>query len=352
MNKLDFDYQELVKDIIRNGEDKGDRTGTGTRSVFGRMIRHNMADGFPLLTTKKMSLKNIKTELYWFLQGDTNIKFLVERGCNIWNGDAYKHYCTGIDKFKNDFGTAWDLNWTKKNGHGEMVPFSMDEFIEMIKTNDAFAKQWGELGPIYGKQWRNWDGIDQVQELIDTLVNNPDSRRMMVNAWNVPETKKAVLPPCHFGFQCYTNKLSYEERYKIWFHRNVQQGMEYNPHGEKVNFDDPYWDRTPERKLSLMWLQRSVDSGLGLPYNIASYGLLLLMLADEVGMVPGELIGSLGDTHLYQNHIEPIQEQLQRQGRKLPRVIVRDGIHSHCDGDDVVLTNYDPHPSINLPLSN
>jgi thymidylate synthase len=333
-NRLDYDYIELVRDIIRNGEDKGDRTGTGTRSVFGRMFRHKMSDGFPLLTTKHMSLKNIKTELYWFLQGDTNIKFLVERGCNIWNGDAHKHYLQNCGKYG-------------------LKPLSMSEFVERIKTNDEFAKVWGELGPIYGKQWRNWDGIDQIQDLIDTLNTNPDSRRMKVNAWNVGKLKEMVLPPCHHGFQCYTSKLTYKERYDIWFQNNSETGILYNPDDTKpIDFDNPNFSRTPERKLSLMWLQRSVDTGLGLPYNIASYGLLLLKLADEVGMVPHEIIGSLGDVHLYQNHIEPIQEQLQREGRSLPTVFVRDGIYSHCDNDDVVLSNYNPHPKIKLPLSN
>lgn len=375
-NKLDIDYQNLCWDIIRNGEDKGDRTGTGTTSVFGRTIRHNMADGFPLLTTKKMSLKNIKTELFWFLQGDTNIKFLVDRGCNIWVGDAYKHY---LKQYEVDATQEWlppqyldgyydnecsDLDKESKyykrgainrflEGRRDKPDFylTLTEFVNEIKTNDDFAKEWGDLGPIYGKQWRDWGGIDQIQELIDTLTNNPDSRRMMVNAWNVPEIKDAVLPPCHYGFQCYTNKLTYKERYEIWYKNNWESGMEYDPNNV-VDIDDPYFSRTPKRKLSLMWNQRSVDTGLGLPYNIASYGLLLLMLADEVGMVPGELIGILGDTHLYSNHIEPIKEQLFREPRPLGNVIVRDGIHSHCDGDDIILQNYSPHPSIKLPLSN
>lgn len=331
-NKLDKDYQDLCWDILRAGEKKDDRTGTGTTSVFGRTIRHNMVDGFPLLTTKKMSLKNIKAELFWFLQGDTNIKFLVERGCNIWNGDAYKHY-------------------EKQCGVNGVEPISMKRFINRIKTNPTFSSVWGELGPIYGKQWRNWGGIDQIQGLIDTLVNNPDSRRMIVNAWNVGELGDMVLPPCHMGFQCYTQKLTYEERYDIWYKNNYETGMEYDPKNV-VNIDDPYFTSTPTRKLSLMWNQRSVDTGLGLPYNIASYGLLLLMLADEVGMVPGDLIGILGDTHLYNNHIEPIKEQLYREPRPLPNVIVRDGIHSHCDGDDIILQDYSPHPPIKLPLSN
>lgn len=328
-NNLDIDYLNLVRDIIENGRIKKDRTGTGTLSVFGRTLRHDMSTGFPLLTTKKMSLKNIKSELYWFLQGDTNIKFLVDRGCNIWNGDAYKHYLDNC---------------------GDKFPLTMKDFIHKIKTNPNFCREWGELGPIYGAQWKNWDGIDQIGELLNGLIEKPDSRRLMVNAWNVSDLSKMTLPPCHFGFQCYTEELTYLERYELWFENAAKKGgiVEYNP-----DVDNPIdLSSVPSRKLSLCWYQRSVDTGLGLPYNIASYGLLLLMLADEVNMVPGDLIGQLGDVHLYLNHINPIQEQLSREGYLLPTVKVRDGIHSHPDGDDIILENYEAHPKIDLPLSN
>jgi thymidylate synthase len=302
---------------LDNGVEKKDRTGTGTISVFGRQIRHKMSEGFPLLTTKKMPWKSIVTELLWFLQGNTNIKWLVDNGCNIWNGDAYKNYSS------KNFG---------KTIHTE------EQFIERIKTDDEFAKKWGELGPIYGAQWRSWrvgegipttlkndDGetiyesasryVDQIQNLVNDLKTNPDSRRLMVNAWNVGELDQMVLPPCHYGFQVYTRELSLERRYNIWFNNNYETGMErfFDPNN-LPDFDNSYYTPTPTRAISLMWNQRSVDTFLGLPFNIASYGLLLEIIAKEVNMVPDDLIGNLGDVHLYSNHIEQAKEQL---GRKL-----------------------------------
>jgi thymidylate synthase len=317
MNNIDKQYQSLLQDILDNGVEKKDRTGTGTISVFGRQIRHKMSEGFPLLTTKKMPWKSIVTELLWFLQGNTNIKWLVDNGCNIWNGDAYKNYSS------KNFG---------KTIHTE------EQFIERIKTDDEFAKKWGELGPIYGAQWRSWrvgegipttlkndDGetiyesasryVDQIQNLLNDLKTNPDSRRLMVNAWNVGELDQMVLPPCHYGFQVYTRELSLERRYNIWFNNNYETGMErfFDPNN-LPDFDNLYYTPTPTRAISLMWNQRSVDTFLGLPFNIASYGLLLEIIAKEVNMVPDELIGNLGDVHLYSNHIEQAKEQL---GRKL-----------------------------------
>jgi len=317
MNNIDKQYQDLLQDILDNGVEKKDRTGTGTISVFGRQIRHKMSEGFPLLTTKKMPWKSIVTELLWFLQGNTNIKWLVDNGCNIWNGDAYKNYSS------KNFG---------KTIHTE------EQFIERIKTDDEFAKKWGELGPIYGAQWRSWrvgegipttlkndDGetiyesasryVDQIQNLVNDLKTNPDSRRLMVNAWNVGELDQMVLPPCHYGFQVYTRELSLERRYNIWFNNNYETGMErfFDPNN-LPDFDNLYYTPTPTRAISLMWNQRSVDTFLGLPFNIASYGLLLEIIAKEVNMVPDELIGNLGDVHLYSNHIEQAKEQL---GRKL-----------------------------------
>ena len=298
MNNIDIQYQSLLKDILENGTQKTDRTGTGTISVFGRQIRHKMSEGFPLLTTKKMPWKSIVTELLWFLQGNTNIKYLVENNCNIWNGDAYKRY----ERVWN-----WDLD----------EPLPMDKFIDRIKTDDEFAKIWGELGPIYGRQWRQWDiwngyePIDQIQNLINELKTNPDSRRLMVSAWNVGELDHMVLPPCHYGFQVYTRELTYKERYDYWFKNNYQQGMERN-YKVEPDFDNTYYDPTPKRAISLMWNQRSVDTFLGLPFNIASYGLLLEILAKTVNMIPDELVGNLGDVHLYLNHVEQANEQIGR----------------------------------------
>ena len=316
MNNLDRQYIELLYYILNFGVEKQDRTGTGTKSTFGWQIRHNMSDGFPLLTTKKMAFKTMVTELLWFLRGDTNIKFLVDNDCHIWDGDAYKNYLKEV--------AALDFS----------VPIK-EEFISKIKTDDKFAKQWGELGPIYGRQWRKWGGLqdltdddkpiylDQIANLINELKTNPDSRRLMVSAWNVGELDQMILPPCHYGFQCYVRDGKY---------------------------------------LSLMWNQRSVDTFLGLPFNIASYGLLLEILAKTVNMIPDQLIGNLGDVHLYNNHIEQAKEQISRSSFELPTlkmnpIFLANLEHKGLDAaiNDHVnfeLENYQSHPSIKAPLSN
>jgi thymidylate synthase len=241
MNSLDLRYQAILQDILLEGSEKTDRTGTGTISVFGKQIRHDMSEGFPLLTTKKMAIKTMMTELKWFLKGDTNIKYLVDNGCNIWNGDAYKNYCKSAGGVKEP---DYTIHIDDPNNNCTRL-MTQKEFIQKIKSDWKFARIYGELGPIYGKQWREWSpvageinkgGKDQIKELIKNIKENPDSRRLMVSAWNVSELPLVVLPPCHYGFQCYVN----------------------------------------DGKLSLMWNQRSVDTFLGLPFNIASYGTLLL----------------------------------------------------------------------------
>jgi len=276
MNNIDKQYQQLLQDILDYGVEKKDRTGTGTKSIFGYTIRHNMKEGFPLLTTKKMAWKTLVTELMWFLRGDTNIKYLWDNNCHIWDGDY------------------------KKSGRTD-----------------------GELGPIYGKQWRDCSGVDQIQNLINELKTNPDSRRLMVSAWNVSELDQIVLPPCHYGFQCYVREGKY---------------------------------------LSLMWNQRSVDTFLGLPFNIASYALLLEILAKAVQMIPDQLIGSLGDVHLYNNHIDQAKEQLTRDSFELPRLkmnpiflanLEHKGLDEAINGQvNFELEGYQSHPSIKAPLSN
>lgn len=291
MNKLDNDYQNLLSEVLSKGVEKEDRTGTGTISLFGKQIRHDMSDGFPILTTKKVAWKTMVTELKWFLRGDTNIKYLVDNGCNIWNGDAYKKYC----KFQ------------VPHDHFE----TQEEFIELIKTDDEFAKKWGELGPIYGKQWRDINGIDQLEELIIGLINNPNGRRHIVDSWNSEQLHLMTLPPCHYSFQCY-----------------VADG-----------------------KLSLMWNQRSADLFLGVPFNISSYGLLLHLLCKETRLEPGELIGSFGDIHLYKNHINQAKEQIDRYSFDLPELKV--SCYDIYRGDfDAELINYESHPVIKAPLSN
>jgi thymidylate synthase len=284
---------------------------------------------------------------------------LVDNNCHIWDGDAYK-------------------NWVLKNSEPDQYWLTQEEFINKIKTDDEFAKKWGELGPIYGKQWRKWEyntgsswtgmthkpssrtNIDQIQNLINELKTNPDSRRLMVNAWNVGELDQMVLPPCHYGFQVYTRELSHKERQK-WVIDNVDwvrnsedpehEANKYLYRGEpKV-----YGDSVPKRAISLMWNQRSVDTGLGWGFNISSYSLLLIMLAKQVNMVPDEIICNLGDVHLYSNHIEPIKEQLGREPFPLPNVILSDRIVNDISEytlDDIKLENYQFHPTIKLPLSN
>jgi thymidylate synthase len=310
MNKsLDKQYQDLLRTIMFYGVDKNDRTGTGTKSIFGYTIRHNMADGFPLLTTKKMYFKGIVTELMWFLLGDTNIKYLVDNGCNIWNGDAYKNY-----------ERRWETEG--KFLSPPVNKFTKEEFINEIKTNPMVAKELGELGPIYGKQWRDFNGVDQIKEIIETLRINPNSRRILLSSWAVDKLDDMTLPPCHYGFQLYVR----EDKY-----------------------------------LSLMWNQRSVDTFLGLPFNIASYGLLLEMIAKEVNMILDQLIGNLGDVHLYNNHIEQAKELIKRDPRQLPKLKMLSGhnlkaaLYFHKDKihlDEFLLLGYDPHPAIKAPLSN
>ena len=336
-NRLDEQYQRLLQDILEYGVYKNDRTGTGCKSIFGYTIHHNMMNGFPLLTTKKVPFKTMATELMWFLMGDTNIKYLVDNNCHIWNGDAYKRYVNSDE-----------VRWPK----------NQEDFIETIQTDDEFAKKWGELGPIYGKQWRQWGGLqdladdntpiylDQIANLINDLKTNPDSRRLMVSAWNVGELDQMVLPPCHYGFQVYTRELSDEERLNWYKERNLK----YSNTGS-----------LPKRAISLMWNQRSIDSALGLPFNIASYGLLLEMIAREVNMIPEHLIGHLGDCHLYSDHLEGAKEQISREPRELPRLHMSSGHNfraalagkaDEIDLNDFMLIGYDPHPTIKFPLSN
>ena len=338
MNNLDKQYQNLLQQIIDDGISKSDRTGTGTKSIFSAQVVHDMSEGFPLLTTKKVFWKGVVTELLWFLRGETNIKYLVDNGCNIWNGDAYKNY---------------ERRWESE---GKLLSpplnkFTKEEFVNAIKRNWVIARELGELGPVYGKQWRDWggyfsdghwngqtnstglhiDGVDQIKNLIEQLQTNPDSRRLMVNAWNVGELDNMVLPPCHWAFELYSEE--------------VENG---------------------KRELSLKWHQRSVDTFLGLPFNVASYGLLLSIIAKEVGMKPGMLIGDLTNVHLYNNHIEQALEQINREpNRYLPELVFKDTFWDICDEEGTIdekinrykpewftIEDYLPHPSIKAPLSN
>jgi thymidylate synthase len=367
MNNIDKQYQALLQDILDNGVVKKDRTGTGTISVFGRQIRHKMSEGFPLLTTKKMAWKTMVTELLWFLRGDTNIKFLLDYDCHIWDGDAYQAY----------------LKITELD-----YPLTKEEFIKEIKTNNEFAKKWGELGPIYGKQWRQWQGwmqykrddgsngfgslwYDQILRLVHDLKTNPDSRRLMVNAWNVGEIDQMVLPPCHYGFQVYTRELNLEEKWEQY----TKSGLNIEINGtplELKHMGTPFYPKSlPQRAISLMFNMRSIDTPLGLPFNIASYGLLLEIIAKEVNMVSDELIGNLGDCHIYKNQIDGVKEQITREPFDLPKVeiternwyqhqLVKEHLGEKTFSEKIlsyrpdcfVLKDYISHPKIYFPLSN
>jgi thymidylate synthase len=317
-NNLDQQYIALLQDILDNGTKKETRNGE-TISVFGRQIRHSMKDRFPLLTTKKIHFKSVVSELLWFLQGRTDLRWLLEQGNTIWVGDCYQAYLKSREKIQQEYKEKWGDEISNN-------PLTQEEFINKIKTDDEFAKKWGSLGKVYGHQWRRWtnytgdeinegtyemtnEPIDQISELIRQLKDNPDSRRLLISAWNPAEVDDCVLPPCHYGFQVYTRELSRLERIQL----RLKAGWKPKGYIENFEHEDLNGWNIPTRAISLMWNQRSVDTFLGLPFNIASYGLLLELIAKAVNMVPDQLIGNLGDVHLYSNHIEQAKEQIGRE---------------------------------------
>ncbi|MFO7969808.1 MAG: thymidylate synthase [Candidatus Izemoplasmatales bacterium] len=284
------EYLKLVKHVLKNGKEKNDRTNTGIISTFGYQMRFNLAEGFPLLTTKKVHLKSIIHELLWFIKGDTNIKYLVDNNIRIWNEWPYK-------KFQES-----------KEYNNETIK----DFIERIKIDDNFAKKYGDLGPVYGKQWRDFNGYDQLKTVIEEIKNNPDSRRLIVNSWNASEIDKMALPPCHMMYQFYVN----------------------------------------EGKLSLQLYQRSADVFLGVPFNIASYALLLMLVAKVTNLEPYEFIHTLGDTHIYKNHLNQVKTQLKRIPRELPEIIIKN--RKKIDDfifSDFTLINYNPYPKIKAKVA-
>ncbi len=293
-------YLDLLREIKEQGVVKGDRTGTGTKSIFGYQMRFNLADGFPLLTTKKVFVKGVIHELLWFLNGDTNIKYLVDNGVHIWDNDAYRHYC-------------------ELSAKSELEPLSKEEFLAKSGTPSPIeGYTYGDLNHVYGHQWRNWgryDGgsIDQIREVIETIKKNPNSRRMLVSAWNVAEVDDMALPPCHVMFQFYVG----------------------------------------DGRLSCQLYQRSADTFLGVPFNIASYALLTMLIAQECGLEAGDFIHTLGDTHLYLNHFEQVEEQLSRTPRTLPTMRINPDVKSifECKYEDFTLEGYDPYPTISAPMS-
>lgn len=295
-------YLDLLRKIKTEGVVKRDRTGTGTRSIFGYQMRFDLSEGFPLLTTKKVFLRGIIHELLWFLAGDTNMRYLAENGVHIWDNDAFRYY-------------------TERCSAAGIEPLSQEKFLEAVLRRDASpveGYEYGDLNHIYGYQWRSWprpDGgcIDQIRQVVDTIKRNPDSRRMIVSAWNVAEVDAMALPPCHVLFQFYV----------------------------------------AEGRLSCQLYQRSADTFLGVPFNIASYALLTMMIARECGLEPGEFIHTLGDTHIYLNHLDQVEEQLSRTPRQLPRMILNPEVKSLFDYrfEDFTLEGYDPWPAIKAPMS-
>jgi thymidylate synthase len=373
---IEQQYLILLRDVIENGTHKGDRTGTGTHSLFGRQLRHKMSDGFPMLTTKHVSLRNVATELIWFLRGRTDLRWLLVRNCHIWVGDAYKKYCAYAGSLEEP---DYDVHVDDPR-ESRIRLMTRQEFIDEILRNDWFSSRFGDLGPVYGKQWRSWqvelehsDGvsyykyppIDQIQNLIRDLKENPDSRRMMVTAWNPADLSEMILPPCHYGFQVYTRELTFSEKRNLLFSNHPLDSM---PEGSgskpMLSLCDEY--EIPTRAISLMWTQRSVDIPLGLPYNIASYALLLELIAREVGMVPDELICSLGDCHVYQDQVEHALTQITREPYKAPTISIEERYEysgskrelsfsekiDQLEPDWFTTINYEHHTRINYPLSN
>jgi len=406
MNSTDLKYLDLLREVRSKGTQKSDRTGTGTVSIFGRSLTFNMKEGFPLLTTKKMHTKSIVHELLWFLQGGHNIKYLVDNGVGIWNEWPWQNYMKEHETIKKDLGEA--ISKADSTGDAISVDYlrekldshpalTLEEFVAKIKesplshlyssTKDSFSDIWGELGPVYGKQWRQWQGwmqykkddgktgfgslwYDQILRLVQQLKTNPDSRRLMVNAWNVAEIDKMTLPPCHYGFQVYTRELSLEERKNIWLLKNSDKPhLLYHPgmveKSHPLTTPQNWFDEQniPTRAISLMWQQRSVDLFLGLPFNIASYGLLLEMLAQSTDMVADELIFNGGDCHIYVNHFDQVDEQLSRTTFPLCTLNLTkpNSEYSSLHGnnghiieykyEDIKFEGYMSHPAIKAPIA-
>lgn len=310
-------YLNMLQHILDNGDERMDRTKTGTKAVFGTMLRFDVSKSFPLLTTKRVPFKLIVSELLWFLRGDTNIQYLVKRNNHIWDEWAFKKWVES-DEYKGpdmkDFGNRCLVD----EDFNELYQVELESFLDRIVNDDEFAAKYGDLGDVYGRQWRAWDDgegneIDQIKELIHLIKTDPTSRRLIVNAWNVGRLFRMALPPCHYTFQFFVRENKY---------------------------------------LDIRFIMRSVDTFLGLPFNIASYAILLHLIARECGLEVGEVIFEGGDTHIYSNHVEQVQEQISREIREMPQLQITEGVSIfELDVEDFTLIDYNPHPSIKAPIA-
>lgn len=317
MQHPEFEYLNMCRYVLENGNRKSDRTGTGTLSVFGYQMRYDLQKGFPLLTTKRIPFRLVASELLWFIKGDTNIRYLLQHNNHIWNEWAFKNWIES-DEYKGPDMTDFGLRSQKNESFRKQYEGEMDKFIHRILEDEEFAYQYGELGPVYGKQWRAWETttgetIDQLKDLIEQIKNNPDSRRLILSSWSPEFTPQMALPPCHTLFQFY-----------------VFNG-----------------------KLSCQLYQRSGDIFLGIPFNIASYALLTHLIAHECGLEVGDFVHTIGDAHIYLNHLEQIKTQLLREPKPFPRLHINKEKHSlfEIEMEDISLEGYDPHPTIKAPVA-
>ena len=317
MSIVEEPYLQLIRDILEKGHEKSDRTGTGTKSVFGYQMRFNLAEGFPLLTTKKVPFGLIKSELLWFLRGDTNIRFLLEHNNHIWDEWAFKNWVES-DEYHGPDMTNFGLRAQEDDNFNKVYQDEKKKFCQKIVEDQEFANKFGNLGDVYGAQWRHWqtrngETIDQIKDVIETIKNNPDSRRMIVTAWNPEDVPLSALPPCHTLFQFYVN----------------------------------------DGKLSCQLYQRSADVFLGVPFNIASYALLTHMIARETGLEVGEFVHTLGDAHIYLNHLDQVNEQLQRKPNDAPTLWLNPEKKNIMDFEmeDIKVKNYHSHSAIKAPVA-
>ena len=353
VNKVDKQHKELIQKILSEGTLKSDRTGVGTKSIFGHQLVYDMEDGFPLLTLRKIHTKSVIHEMLWFLSaydldkyeqfGNTNLRYLLDNGVTFWSEWPYRKYMES------------------REYRPELPDFNIKEFEAKIIVDDAFAIEFGSIGPGYGKQWLNYggsvdkkiedgkqtfvikQGVNQIDYLINELKKNPDSRRLILNAWKVDELDEMLLPPCHYGFQLYTKKMKPDHRFYAYSKYISDNGLQLKPMG----------DDFPERKLSMMLNIRSSDTFLGQPFNVAEYALLLHMIAQMVNMIPNKLIINLGDVHLYNNSIDAAKKLLERSSYELPTLKLNKNIKNIYDFryDDIVIENYNYHPNIQVDVA-